>query len=181
VAFTYERALDPETGFQHAPQFKFWRPRAEVLDSLTVRFRFKANAAFLGPWEVLPIMPAHELAGVLPAEMVRHPFGVSRFLGNGPFRYVRRTPGQEWVFEANSAFPPDLGGRPFLDRLVFRVIPEETILMTELLTGGIDVYRAATSQVAHLRRVWLLCDDGPEAGRMEPRLIVADVEVPVLV
>jgi peptide/nickel transport system substrate-binding protein len=53
---------------------------------------------------------------------------------------VRRVPGQEWVFEANPDFPAALGGRPYLDRLVFRAIPEQTTLITELITGGVDVY-----------------------------------------
>jgi peptide/nickel transport system substrate-binding protein len=49
-------------------------------------------------------------------------------------------PGQEWVFEANRDFPEALGGRPYLDRIVYRAIPEQTTLLTELFTGGIDVF-----------------------------------------
>jgi peptide/nickel transport system substrate-binding protein len=151
VRFTFERALDPEMAYPGVHQFKFWSRRAEVLDSFTIRFRFRKNAAFLGPWEALPIMPAHQLADVPPTDMVRHPFGVSQFLGNGPFRFARRDPGQQWVFDANPLFPAELGGRPFLDRLVFRVIPEQTTLMTELVTGSVDAYEPTTSQVASLR------------------------------
>jgi peptide/nickel transport system substrate-binding protein len=43
------------------------------------------------------------------------------------------------VLEANDEFPQALGGRPHLDRIVFRVIPESTTRLTELLTGAIDV------------------------------------------
>jgi peptide/nickel transport system substrate-binding protein len=55
---------------------------------------------------------------------------------------------QDWVFEANPQFPAELGGRPYLDRLVYRAIPEPTTLLTELLTGGIDYYIAPTSEQA---------------------------------
>jgi peptide/nickel transport system substrate-binding protein len=46
------------------------------------------------------------------------------------------------VFEANERHPDELGGRPFLDRLVYRAIPETTSLLTELLTGSLDYYIA---------------------------------------
>jgi peptide/nickel transport system substrate-binding protein len=53
---------------------------------------------------------------------------------------VRHTAGQEWVFEANPDFPKALGGRPYLDRVVYRFVPEQTTLLTELLTGAVDFY-----------------------------------------
>jgi peptide/nickel transport system substrate-binding protein len=59
-------------------------------------------------------------------------------LGNGPFRFLRRS-AQEWVFEANPDFPAALGGPPRLHRIVYRTIPEQTSLITELLTGRLDL------------------------------------------
>jgi peptide/nickel transport system substrate-binding protein len=44
------------------------------------------------------------------------------------------------VFDANPDFPEALGGRPYLDRIVYRFIPETTTLLAELLTGGIDIF-----------------------------------------
>jgi peptide/nickel transport system substrate-binding protein len=52
------------------------------------------------------------------------------------------------VFEANPDFPAELGGRPYLDRLVYRSIPEQTTLLTELLTGRIDYYIAPSPENA---------------------------------
>jgi len=61
-------------------------------------------------------------------------------VGNGPFRFVSHDPGARWVFAANPAFPEGLGGRPFLDRYVFRVIEEAPTLLAELQTGNVDAY-----------------------------------------
>jgi peptide/nickel transport system substrate-binding protein len=57
------------------------------------------------------------------------------------------------VLEANPAFPADLGGRPNLDRVVFRVIPEPTTMLTELLSGSADVigYTLLPDQAIQLR------------------------------
>jgi peptide/nickel transport system substrate-binding protein len=140
VRFTYERAIEPATAFPNRASFELWDPRPEVVDPFTIRFRMRPHTDFLAIWYELPIMPAHLLGDVPPAELANHPFGTVAPVGNGPFRFVRRLPNQEWVFEANPDFPEALGGRPYLDRFVYRVIPEQTTLLTELLTGRIDVY-----------------------------------------
>jgi ABC-type transport system substrate-binding protein len=111
-----------------------------VVDPYTFRVRLRPHAEFLDIWYQTPIMPRHILGDVPPEQLMQHPFGTSSPVGNGPFRFVRRVPGQEWVFEANPDFPEALGGRPYLDRIVYRNIPEMTTLLTELLTGRIDVY-----------------------------------------
>jgi peptide/nickel transport system substrate-binding protein len=140
VAFTLERALEPNTAFPNRQRLIHYSPRAEIVDSFTVRMRFRPHAEFLDIWYQTPIMPHHILGDVPAAELIQHPFGISNPVGNGPFRHVRRDPGQEWVFEANPDFPEALGGRPYVDRIVWRNIPEMTTLLTELLTGRIDVY-----------------------------------------
>jgi peptide/nickel transport system substrate-binding protein len=151
VRFTFERVTDLETGASRHSFWDRWSRSAEVVDAHAVRFRFRPYADFLEGWADMAIMPAHRLRDVSPRELARHPFGTSSPVGNGAFRFVRRLPGQEWVFEANPDFPADLGGRPYLDRLVFRVIPDKTSLLTELLTGRIDLYVPQFSQVEHLR------------------------------
>jgi peptide/nickel transport system substrate-binding protein len=140
VAFTYERAQDPRTGFPQPAYFHYYHPDAELLDDYTIRFRLRAHAEFMEPWYLTPAMPRHLLENAAPSEMMNHPFGTQEPVGNGPFRFLRRTPGQEWVFVADPDFPEELGGRPYLDRVVWRYIPEQTTLLTETLTGRIDLY-----------------------------------------
>jgi peptide/nickel transport system substrate-binding protein len=140
LAFTYQRLQDPQTGFPNPAYFEYYHPEAVLLDDHTIRFRLRAHAEFLEPWYLTPAMPRHLLEDASPSEMMNHPFGTQQPVGNGPFRFVRRTPGQEWVFEANPDFPEALGGRPYLDRVVWRYIPEQTTLLTETLTGRVDFY-----------------------------------------
>lgn len=152
LAFTFSRAKDPSVGSPFGAALRYYAPEAVVEDSSTVRFRLRAHAEFLDPWTQMGLLPAHILDEVPAAELLRHGFGTGSPVGNGPFRYVRRSAGQEWVFEANDAFPTGLGGRPYLDRLVYRVIPDQTTLLTELLTGGVDMYLAMSpSQAEQLR------------------------------
>jgi peptide/nickel transport system substrate-binding protein len=96
-------------------------------------------------------VPRHVRQDVPPSQLKGHPFSHRNPVGNGPFRFAGRVDGQSWTFEANPDFPAELGGRPYLDRVVYRNIPEPTTLLTELLTGRIDFYTAATP--SHARRI----------------------------
>jgi peptide/nickel transport system substrate-binding protein len=147
VAFTYERTRNPESGF---PNTAFWEHYGDVtvVDSFTIRFAMTPHADYLDPWRAVAPAPRHLLSEVPIGELNRHPFATQRPVGNGPFRFVSRQPGQNWVFEANDDFPEGLGGRPYVDRLVLRIIPEPTTLLTELLRGGVDYYIApSTDQI----------------------------------
>lgn len=145
VAFTYRRVTDPATGYPNAAYWDFYEKgegAVEVIDDFTVTLRLQPHADFMDPWRALGIMPEHLLADVPAEEVANHPIGSVCPVGNGPFAFVSHTPNDRWVFEANPAFPEALGGRPYLDRLVYRVIPEQTTLLAELLTGGLDLYVA---------------------------------------
>jgi peptide/nickel transport system substrate-binding protein len=57
-------------------------------------------------------------------------------VGTGPFRFESWTQDVELVLVANDDY---WGGRPALDRVVWRTIGEDTVRLTELQTGAIDV------------------------------------------
>jgi peptide/nickel transport system substrate-binding protein len=147
VAFTYELVTDPRVGYPNAALWEDYLPGAEgveVVDSFTVVVRLRRpHDDFLVPWQEVAIMPQHLLGDVPPEELANHPYGTVCPVGNGPFRYSSHDLGDRWVFEANPLFPPGLGGRPFIDRYIYRVIPEHSTLLAELLTGGVDFYLSA--------------------------------------
>ena len=147
VLFTFERAIDSATGSTIQSNFDLWSRKAEVIDSFTIRFRLKPHEEFFSVLSQAGILPRHILGEVPAAELVNHPYGQRTPMGNGPFRFLRRQQGQEWVFEANPDFPAGLGGRPYLDRVVIRVIPDATARLTEFLTGQVDVMEPVPNQV----------------------------------
>jgi len=143
VAFTYRTVINPESGFPNPALFQQYLPGdegVEVVDSFTIKFRFRPHADILETWRVVAILPHHILGEVPTADLYPHPWGADCPVGNGPFRYVSRIPGESWTFMANPAFPLALGGRPQLDWYVYRVIPNHTTLLAEFMTGGVDVY-----------------------------------------
>jgi peptide/nickel transport system substrate-binding protein len=136
LLFTYQRMRDPRVGYPRGGLLRMWDPRAELLDSHTIRYRLRPYSDFLHVLQEA-ILPKHLLEDVPPGELRNHSFGINP-VGSGPFRFVRYVTGQEWVFEANPDFPEALGGRPYLDRIILRVIPDQSARLTEIVAGGID-------------------------------------------
>ncbi|MGD8279177.1 MAG: ABC transporter substrate-binding protein, partial [Gemmatimonadota bacterium] len=134
VAFTFERAMEPGTTYPNAADYANWTG-VEVIDSFHIRFRFTPHGDPLATVPFLPVMPRH-LLDTIPAERMgqaefnRHP------VGNGPFRFVEYRPGERWVFEANPDFPEGLGGRPRIDRFVWRIVADNAAQMAELRTAN---------------------------------------------
>jgi peptide/nickel transport system substrate-binding protein len=58
-----------------------------------------------------------------------------RPIGTGPFRFVEWVSDEKIVLEAN---PQYFEKRPYLDRIVYRIIPETSLGEMEVLTRGID-------------------------------------------
>jgi peptide/nickel transport system substrate-binding protein len=113
----------------------------EAVDSLTVRFTYDERYMY----QVLDAnicygLPEHILGDVPFAEMADHPIARAP-IGNGPFRFVSWEAGQEVVLEANLDFAL---GRPHLNRVTFRIVPEATNLATQVQNGDVDLWPAFT-------------------------------------
>ncbi|MFQ5678441.1 MAG: ABC transporter substrate-binding protein [Gemmatimonadota bacterium] len=138
VKFTFDMAKDPATASPLAAAYLSNVASAEVLDTYRIRFAFAAPHA--QPLEDFfwPPVPRHLLEDVSPAEMSRHPFN-RHPVGSGPYRFESWEVGERLVFEGTGSFPAPLGGPARLRRVVYRIVPEATTLLAELLRGEIQV------------------------------------------
>jgi peptide/nickel transport system substrate-binding protein len=152
VKFTFDLAKDSSTASLLGSAYMNMVREATVVDPHTVRFSFTAPhaQALDGFW--WPPLPKHLLQNVPPAELSRHAFN-RQPVGSGPFKFVEWRPNQSVTFEANPQFTAALGGRPNLDRVVFRVVPEATTMVTELVNGTADMigYTLLPDQAAQVR------------------------------
>ncbi|MGD2153525.1 MAG: ABC transporter substrate-binding protein [Gemmatimonadales bacterium] len=138
VEFTFRRAKDPRTASALSSAYLELVESAEVIDSFTIRFSFvRPHARPLDGFWWAPV-PRHLLEAVPPAELARAPFN-RRPVGSGPFRFVEWEAGESITLDRVPDFPESLGGPPFLDRVIFRFIGEPATLLSEALTGAIDV------------------------------------------
>ncbi len=137
VKFTFDLAKNPETASLLGSAFLSLVEKATVRDSTTIHFTFLAPhaQALDGFW--WPPVPSHVLGDATAATLARHPFSREP-VGSGPFRFVSWEAGQAVTLSAVESYPEELGGRPMLDRVVFRIIPEPTTMLTELVNGAAD-------------------------------------------
>lgn len=151
VLFGFRTITDPKTPTAYSGDFMEVE-RAVVLDRYTFRVTYREPfAPGLASWSNLVVLPKHLLEGkdVTSSSLTRRP------IGTGPFKFVQWNTGERIVLEAN---PDYFEGRPYLDRFIYRVIPDPATTFMELKAGGIDwmsltpvQYARQTSDPAFLR------------------------------
>ncbi len=103
----------------------------EAADDYTVVATLNApNASFFTDISV-PIVPRHALEG---QDLREGPFNRAP-IGTGPFKVVEWNTAESIVLEANEDY---FRGRPCIDRLIFRIIPDEQTQVAALQTGEVD-------------------------------------------
>ncbi len=131
VAFTYEKLIDPTVHTPFSSSYELIKS-VEVIDARTVRVTYKE-----------PFVPALEswMMGIIPKHLLEHEdLNTTAFLrhpvGHGPYRFVRWKTGELIELRAN---PEYFEHRPYIDRYLYRVIPDQATLFLELLTRGVDL------------------------------------------
>jgi peptide/nickel transport system substrate-binding protein len=126
VVWTYGSIVDGTVPSAKLGAFAFVR-RVVAVDAATVDFELSR------PWGAL-LGNVTSFVGVVPAG--RTPEQQNREpLGTGPFRVVRRTPDTVEL----AAFDRCFRGRPRLDRVVLREVPDATVRVLELRKGTVQL------------------------------------------
>lgn len=132
VKYSFDRQRKPLEG----QVMEYWQSffgevgEVKVVDPMTVHVAMKhPDATFL------PKLAMFSMGIVSPtaakkwgADFSRHP------IGTGPFRFVAWLPNEKIVMAAN---PDYWDGRPFLDRVIFKPVLENSVRLLELEVGGV--------------------------------------------
>ncbi len=130
VEFTYQRLIDPLVPTPYRGDFERIAS-LEVLDPHTVRVRYKEPfAPGLASWG-MKILPKHLLQD---QDLTTTPFR-ERPIGTGPFRFHRWIRSDRVEMKAN---PDYFEGRPYLNRVITRIIPDQATIFLELQAQGVD-------------------------------------------
>jgi peptide/nickel transport system substrate-binding protein len=131
VLYTYRVTIDPKTPTAYADAFKQVKA-AEAPDPHTFRVTYaKPFAPALESWG-MAVLPAHLLEGkeITKSELARNP------VGTGPYIFKEWTAGQKLVLESNREY---YEGRPYVDRYIYRIIPDNSTMYMELKAGALDM------------------------------------------
>ncbi|HQP30329.1 MAG TPA: peptide-binding protein [Deltaproteobacteria bacterium] len=131
VLFTYRLVIDPKTPTAYAGDFKQVKS-VKMLDDYTVEVTYDTPfAPALISWG-MSVLPEHLLKG---QDITRTPLARAP-VGTGPYRFKSWQPGSRIVLAHN---PDYFEGRPRLDGLVYRIIPDDATQFLELKSGNIDI------------------------------------------
>jgi peptide/nickel transport system substrate-binding protein len=133
VKFTIELLVDPK--------FNSWRRTGhELVRDLTVVSPTELTWRMAKPFGAYPsilaatfIVAAHTFEGV--ADKNSAPID-TKPVGTGPFKFVSRAAGDNIVLEAN---PDYFADGPYVKRLVFKYIPDITVMYAQFKASDIDV------------------------------------------
>ncbi|MDD2717863.1 MAG: peptide-binding protein [Candidatus Wallbacteria bacterium] len=130
VKFTFEKMLDPATGYPYRENYTFFST-LEIPDDCTVRFRLKEIFA-----------PALENCGfyIIPKHIYQQEdIKTSKYnlipIGTGAFKFSKWLPAEQIVLDANDKF---YEGRPYFNRYICRIIPDSTTAFLAFRNGEID-------------------------------------------
>ena len=133
VLFTLKKIVDPTT---EAPQIaggfeNLDLKNTRVVDDHTIVIAFReALAPQLIHFNDLLVLPEHVYSkGEFKTDFI------NRAVGSGPYRLVRRLPGQEILLERR---PEYWGPRPYLQRVLFKVITDDATAWSAMKRGEID-------------------------------------------
>ena len=130
VKFSIERVLDPD---QASPRASMLSMIDEVIveDDYTVVITTEQPApTLLASLAVNEIVPPAYVQEVGDEEFAKNP------IGTGPFTFVEWVPNERVVLAANDDY---WGGRPKIDQLVFKPIPEVSTRIAALQSGDVQI------------------------------------------
>jgi len=135
VVFTYQLMSHPKTPSPYKDDFEDVTS-VEALDPYTVRVRYKssyANALMIWGQSMLPkhLLESYMLAG----KLKEAPQNFTTPVGTGPYKFHEIRAGEKIVLVAN---PDYYAGRPYISRIVYRIIPSQATIFLELKAKGID-------------------------------------------
>ncbi len=145
VKFSIDRILDPKL---KAPSKRWWSnfTNVAVVDPYTVEITTKGrDPLFWSRMTLLVVVPPKYVQEVGDAEFALNP------IGTGPYTLSEWRKDDQIVLSAN---PDYWGGRPSIDTVTFRVVPEELSRVSALQTGEADIAaNVSASQASHLQGV----------------------------
>ncbi len=154
VILSYRRATDRALSPQLSTLLgRIVAVEAEGERTVVVRFREAYAEQLYDATYHTPPLPAHLLARI-PAESLATSAFARAPVGNGPYRWVGRTPGQRLELRADTTF---FLGRPGIQRIVQLVVPDGEARANLLRTGEADAIDNVYG-LPNFRRVERLAD-----------------------
>ncbi len=137
VKYGFERLIDPKYKSTFGQVYRDNIASMETPDKYTIIFKLKQ------PWPIfLSFVAGNHPKAQLRSAGDNPDFGIKVFSGTGPFKVTEWVQGDHVTIVRNDNYyrmAPDGKPFPYLDKVVYKVIPEDSTAMAALETGQVDV------------------------------------------
>lgn len=144
VKFTIDSILNPKNNSLIKEQFEEIKS-VDVIDNYTVKISLKKPFPPILDNLTRGIVPIHILSG---KDLNSVDFN-SGPIGTGPFKFAEWKKGESFTLQANTGY---YGGKPKLDKIVIKFIPDMNVRAIQLETGEIDVALLEPQQLARVEK-----------------------------
>ena len=149
VVFSFETTMDKEIDAQRVASYLKDVESAKALDDLTVQFKFTkryykslevsgAGYFTLIPRHVYAYGPGKPIPDAKTFNGLR-----DKLVGCGPYVFEDWTAGQQIVIKRNEHY---YGERPYFDRVIFRIVPDDTASLQMLKAQELDYMGLSSDQ-----------------------------------
>lgn len=143
VVFTYSIPINPDYTGPRKGAFEKMQ-KIEKVDDTTVKITFKEPHAGYIDMMIYNILPQHLLKDVPVKEMDKSAF-FKQPVGSGAYKLVEWKQGQYLSFVRNEAY---YGGKPAIEKVTAKIIPDANAMMAQLQTGEINVIAVPADNLA---------------------------------
>ncbi|WP_066386295.1 peptide-binding protein [Neobacillus mesonae] len=150
VVFTYSIPLSKDYKGPRGLSFETIT-KVEKVDDYTVKITLKEPyAPFLAFVGTSGILPKHILGDVPIQDLGKHEFNTKNPIGTGPFKFEEWKDGEYIKLAANDDY---FLGKPKLDGIIDKIVPDSNALMAQMQTGEISLTSIAPEQMESAKKL----------------------------
>lgn len=138
VVFTYSVPLSKDYKGERGSTYEMLKSVEKKGDyEVLFKLKYKDGNFYNNALDSTAILPKHILGNVPIADLEENEFNRKKPIGSGPFKFKEWKQGQYIKLEANNDY---FKGRPYLDTVTYKVIPDANAAVAQLQAGDINFF-----------------------------------------
>src|SRR6266446_759600 len=141
VDFTWKFWKNPKSGAFYTSAVDVISSADVSADNLSITFHLtQPFVAFVTYWAdgFYAPLPAHHYSSMDPASVVKSPDNLNPSVVSGPFTMSESKSGDHYTIVRNPKYYLASQGLPYLDKVVFRIVPDQNTILKDLQAGTAD-------------------------------------------
>jgi peptide/nickel transport system substrate-binding protein len=141
VNFTWKLWNNPKFGAGNTTGYNLIKSATVSSNNLQITFHLSAPfSPFASVWTdgLFAPLPAHHFSGMAADQILKSPDNLNPTVTSGPFTMSESKPGDHFTVVRNPKYYLAAQGYPYLDKVIFRIVPDQDTILKDFQSGSID-------------------------------------------